>query len=147
MKSTPLTKADRELVLAARGALRADMNPRRHGVGCAIRGESGRVYVGVNVEACGYGPCAEPIALGSAIAAGERRFESVVAVVPRGKGAEVLSPCGNCRQLFLDYAPDAWIIVRDGKREFKARAKDLLPAAYRSGFAVKAGNRAGRNGK
>ena len=146
MKPTPLTKADRELVRAARGALRADMNPRRHGVGCAIRGESGRVYVGVNVEACGYGPCAEPVALGGAIASGERRFLAAVAVVPRGRGAEVLSPCGNCRQLFLDYAPSAWIFVRDGKRVFKVRAKDLLPAAYKSGFAVREGKRNGRNG-
>jgi cytidine deaminase len=143
VKTTPLTKADRELVQAARSALRADMNPRRHGVGCAIRAKSGRIYVGVNVEACGYGPCAEPVALGAAIAAGERHFESAVAVVPRGKGADVLSPCGNCRQLFLDYAPNAWVIVKDGSRVFKARAKDLLPAAYKSGFAV----RAGRNGK
>lgn len=143
MKATALTPADRELIRAARRALRSDMNPRRHCVGCAIRGESGRVYVGVNVEACGYGPCAEPVALGGAIAAGEKRFVAAVAVVPKGRGAEVLSPCGNCRQLFLDYAPDAWVIVRDGKRVFKARAEELLPAAYRSGFAVKGG----RNGK
>ena len=141
VKRCPLTNADRELIRAARGALRADMNPRRHGVGCAIRAGSGRVYVGVNVEACGYGPCAEPIALGAAIASGEKRFVAAVAVVPKGKGAEVLSPCGNCRQLFLDYAPDAWVIVKDGARVFKARATDLLPAAYRSGFAVRKGRR------
>ncbi len=28
----------------------------------AVLAGSGRVYTGVNVEACGYGPCAEPIA-------------------------------------------------------------------------------------
>lgn len=143
MKTATLTREDRALILAARKALRNDLNPRRHSVGCAVRAASGKVYAGVNVEACGYGPCAEPIAIGCAIAAGERRFTDVVAVLARGRGAEVLSPCGNCRQLLLDYAPDAWVIVKDGKRVFKARAKDLLPAAYKSGFAVRERRKAG----
>lgn len=147
MKTSPLTAEDRKLVRSAGHILRDGLNPRRHCVGCAVRAASGKIYAGVNVEACGYGPCAEPIALGAAIAAGERRFDTAVAVTRSGRRIEVLSPCGNCRQLFLDYAPNAWIIVKDGKRVFKARAKDLLPCAYRSGFAVREGKPARRNGR
>jgi cytidine deaminase len=137
VKSAHLTGADRELIHAAQTILRDGLNPRRHSVGCALRGRSGRIHTGVNIEACGYGPCAEPITVGAAISSGERSIETIVAVRRRGRRFEVLSPCGNCRQLLLDYAPQAWVIVRDGKRVFRMRAEELLPAAYRSGFAVR----------
>ena len=103
-------------------------------MGAAVRCPSGSVYVGVNVEACGYGPCAEPIAVGAAFSSGERALTAIVAVVRRGDDYPVLSPCGNCRQLVVDYSPDARVIYADGDRVLAARAEDLLPGAYRSGF-------------
>ena len=124
----------RALVAAARDVLRRNYDPRRHVVGAAVLAASGKIYVGVNVEACGYGPCAEPIAIGAAISAGERRFLAIVAVMKHGRAFPVLSPCGNCRQLVYDYAPNAIVVFADGGKAHLARAADLLPGAYRSGF-------------
>ena len=70
------------------------------------------------------------MALGAAITGGERNFVTIVAV--RGEdGEEIIPPCGNCRQILCDYAPQCEVIVRgeDGEA-VKIRALDLLPFAY-----------------
>lgn len=45
-------------------------------------------------------------------------------------GRKVLSPCGNCRQLLVDYAPDCWVILSHQSRVVKVKARDLMPDAY-----------------
>jgi cytidine deaminase len=95
-----------------------------------VRGASGRIYTGVNVESCGYGPCAEPVAIGAAISNGERELLSIVAVAAWDEGHRLLSPCGNCRQLLVDYAPQAVVILERRGASVKTAAADLLPAAY-----------------
>ena len=129
-----LTPADLELVDAARAVLKRNEHPDRHGVGAAVRCVSGRVYTGINVEACGYGPCAEHVAIGAALTAGERRLVTIVAVAHREDDFPVIPPCGGCRQLLVDYSPDCLVIVVTDSGLAKARACDLLPMAYRSGF-------------
>jgi cytidine deaminase len=129
-----LDEQDRRLIAAARDVLRRNYQPVRHTVGAAVLAGSGRVYTGVNVEACGYGPCAEPIAVGAAFSNGERDIKAIVAVCKRGDAYPVIPPCGNCRQLLVDYAPDAAVILEMDGRTVKARALDLLPGAYISRF-------------
>ena len=125
---------DARLIEAARETLGRAYRPGRHTVGAAVRGGSGRIYTGVNVEACGYGPCAEPIAIGAAFTNGEREIAAIVAVYRRKDRYPVLSPCGNCRQLVFDYSPDATVIFDDGGKVMKAAARELLPVAYTSDF-------------
>mgnify|MGYP000002910853 FL=1 len=99
-----------------------------HTVGAAVRCKSGNIYVGVNVYSL-HGACAEQIAIGAAITNGERDFECIVAV--RGKhGQEILPPCGNCRQMLSDYAPQCQVIVEYENGICKVSAKELLPFAY-----------------
>ncbi len=96
-----------------------------HTVGAAVLTESGNIYVGVNVYSL-HGACAEQVAIGTAIANGERKFKSIVAV--KGKqGDKILSPCGNCRQMLCDYMPNCEVII---SKENKVLAKELLPFAY-----------------
>ena len=60
---------------------------------------------------------------------GERVLEAIAAV--RGKdGSELLPPCGNCRQLLADYAPECEVILPVNGVAQKVPAKDLLPFAY-----------------
>ena len=125
---------DKKLIDTAREALKRAYLRHCHTVGAAVLCPSGKVYVGVNVEACGYGPCAEPIAIGAAFTAGERAITKIVAVCRSGKRYPVLSPCGNCRQLVFDYSPDAEVIFALDGRVVKGRARDLLPGAYRFDF-------------
>jgi len=74
-----------------------------------------------------HGACAEIIAIGAAITAGERDFDCIVAV--RGEG-EILPPCGNCRQMLSDYAPLCDVIIVTENGEKKIQAKELIPFSY-----------------
>lgn len=118
------------LIEAAIEVLRKNAHPVRHSVGAAVLCASGQIYTGVNIESSGYGVCAEPVALGAALSNGERNINAVVAVCNRGHGYTVLSPCGNCRQMLLDYAPKAEIIYQDAGKVILTKARNLLPGAY-----------------
>jgi len=133
MNTLEIDAQDQELIEAATAIIRRNYDEARHSVGAAVRCRSGRIYTGVNIDSCGYGPCAEPIALGAAISAGEREFVSIVAVAVRpGDAYPILSPCGNCRQMLLDFAPDALVILEISGHKVKAGARELLPAAYQN---------------
>jgi cytidine deaminase len=126
------TSVDAELIERAREAIHRNCDglTENHTVGAAVRCANGRIYAGVNVWSL-HGACAEVIAIGAAITAGERAFESIVAV--RGHdGEEILPPCGNCRQILSTYAPDCEVLVPCGTSYTKVRAADLLPGAYGS---------------
>ena len=128
---THITAADRELIQKAREAIipNYDAVDFNHTVGAALRTKSGKIYVGVNVYSL-HGACAEQVALGTAITCGEREFVSIVAV--RGEhGEEILPPCGNCRQILGDYAPNCEVILSDKNEGMKVLAKELLPYAYK----------------
>ena len=121
MKS--LEERDRALIEAAGAAIRRNYDGENfhHTVGAAVR-------CGVNVYSI-HGACAEQVAIGSAITNGERVLEAIAAV--RGKdGSELLPPCGNCRQLLADYAPECEVILPVNGVAQKVPAKDLLPFAY-----------------
>ncbi len=55
-----IDQTDRDLMRAAAAVLEKNYRDPRHTVGAAVLCASGTVYVGVNIESCGYGPCAEP---------------------------------------------------------------------------------------
>lgn len=101
-------------------------------VGAALLTRSGEVITGANVESASYGLtcCAERVALFTALTSGRRKFVAV-AVVTRVPGGAM--PCGACRQLLAEYAPDAQVFVADSRalrriREFSVR--ELLPGAF-----------------
>ena len=91
---------DQQLIEAARSVLVRRYRPRWHSVGAAIRGKSGRIYTAVNLNARYVGRvdvCAEAIALGMAVAAGERELEAGGPRAPRrrvdrGPPAPLCSP-------------------------------------------------------
>lgn len=102
-------------------------------VGAALLSRAGEITTGANVESASYGLtcCAERVALFKALTAGQRDFVAVV-VVARAPGGPM--PCGACRQLLAEYAPDAEVWVADSQaprviRSF--RVADLLPGAFR----------------
>lgn len=130
MDHLPLEPQDMELIRAAQETLRRAYLPDRHTVAAAVRAGSGRIYTGINIDGI-HGPCAEPVALGAAFTQGERDILAVVAVHHRGDDFPVLSPCGNCRQLILEYAPHAHVILVEDGQVTKAPAHELLPGAYR----------------
>ena len=130
MPFRPIAAKDRELIAAARETLRRRYRPHRHTVAAALRTTSGRVYTSVNVESTPHGPCAEWVVIGEALTEGDGDIRAIVAVTKRGRRYPVLPPCGSCRQILVDYAPDASVILTNGGKVVKAKARDLLPGPY-----------------
>ena len=123
-----LDNRDTALIDAARDIIKKNFDhvKNNHTVGAAIRCKNGKIYLGVNIY-LNHGACAEIIAIGAAITAGEREFDCIVAV--RGE-REILPPCGNCRQMLSDYAPLCDVIIVTENGEKKIQAKELIPFSY-----------------
>jgi cytidine deaminase len=99
-----------------------------YAVGAALLADSGRVYVGCNVENAVYPlvMCAERVAVFKAVCAGERRFEAI-AVVTRNGGA----PCGSCRQVLREFGEDTLVLVADADGNFReTTVAELLPDSF-----------------
>jgi cytidine deaminase len=128
----PLAIADRELVEAAVELLRERAAVGRHEVAAALRTKSGAVHRGLHVESSigRASICAEGAAVAAAAAAGDTEIETIVAVLDTGEGWRVVTPCGLCRELISDYAPEATVIDYDAAREEPVRpvpVVELLP--------------------
>ena len=99
-----------------------------HTVGCGLLCKNGRIYRGVNCDGI-HGSCAEYVTVGMAISAGERDFDTIVAVHSQYPNS-VIPPCGNCRQMLYEYCPDIKVIVNgENGKLIKVKARDLLPFA------------------
>lgn len=123
---------DKELVQAAIEVIRKNFQDGKHTVGAAVLCASGKIFTGVNMDTVGYGPCAEPIALGAAISGGEREFGAIVAVSGWNSSYPVIPPCGNCRQLLIEYAQEAYVILRHNDKLLKTKVSNLLPNPYKT---------------
>jgi cytidine deaminase len=98
------------LLTAARDAMNNSHCPYSDfRVGAAIMDSGGSVYLGCNVENAAYGStiCAEAGAVASAIAAGASQRLTAIAVVTTTAG----TPCGNCRQILAEVAPECTILL------------------------------------
>ncbi len=113
---------------ARRVRLRARAPYSRFLVGAAVRGESGALYVGCNVESAAYPLtcCAERAAIYAAVAGGETRITHCAVVTETAS-----SPCGGCRQVIFEMGPNCEVVVAglDGAaRVVSIRA--LLPEGF-----------------
>ena len=120
----PLNQEDKELIEAARNVIRRNYDSVHwwHTVGAAVRTGNGKVYTGVNCDSVSHGACAEVIAIGSAVTAGEREFDTIVAV-RGGESEAILPPCGNCRQMMYLYDRNMHVIVSE---DTKISIQELL---------------------
>lgn len=131
MKRYQLTQADKKLIEIGLDVLKKNFDDGiyNHTVGCALLCKNGNIYKGVNCDGI-HGSCAEYVTIGMAISAGEREFETIVAVHDQHLNC-VIPPCGNCRQMLVAYCPDINVIVNDENGNLiKVQARDLLPFAW-----------------
>lgn len=103
-------------------------------VGAALVTPAGKLIVGCNVEnvSLGLTNCAERVALGAAVAAGEREFCGLAIASAGG-----VSPCGACRQALAEFAGELEIALVDCANPSAVRyvnLRDLLPGQFRASF-------------
>ena len=99
----------------------------RFRVGAALVGKDGRIFTGCNVENISFGLtiCAERNAVFAAVAAGCREFAKIVIVADTEVPA---SPCGACRQVLAEFAPDLEIVLANFRGQSETfRLSELLP--------------------
>ena len=100
-------------------------------VGAALLCEDGRVFTGCNVESAAYGStiCAERTALLKAVSEGCRDNWTAIAVA--GRGEDFCWPCGSCRQMLYEFAPELRVLAVRGDGSFEEAAlSDLLPRGF-----------------
>lgn len=103
----------------------------RFKVGAALLADDGAVYVGCNVENAAYpvGACAEAGAISAMIAGGAK---AISALLVFGEGAELVTPCGACRQRIREFASPETPVAIAGPEGIRARftLERLLPASF-----------------
>ena len=128
-----LEEKEREHMLdLAYEAMERAYTPYSHfNVGACLKGESGKYYLGCNVESASYTPtnCAERTAVFKAVSEGERNF-SAIAIVCSGKNPA--APCGVCRQALREFCRDDMpVVFADNNRNYiVSTLGELLPHSF-----------------
>jgi len=124
---------------ATRAALLAAANDARSrayapysafAVGSAVLTVDGSVYSGCNVESAAYplACCAERVAIYKAVSEGHRAIQCVVVVTDTSPPA---APCGGCRQVILEFGPDAEVICTNPAGDTRETSMtQLLPFGF-----------------
>ena len=100
-------------------------------VGAALLCKDGTVFTGCNIENAAYGDtiCAERTAAVKAISEGHRTDWVRLAVV--GNSEDYCWPCGACRQMLYEFAPDLEVLVARKDHQFvKFPLRALLPHGF-----------------
>ena len=99
-------------------------------VGAALLCKDGTVFTGCNIENAAYGAtiCAERTAIFKAVSEGQRDFDTLVIA---GRSDDYCVPCGTCRQVMMEFAPELTVICLNKNGESKKVAlKELLPYGF-----------------
>ena len=123
---------DRELVDLAFTMLERSYVPYSHfPVGAALLCADGTVFTGCNVENAAYAPTigADGTPVAKAVSEGHRDDFVRLAVV--GNSADYCWPCGACRQMLYEFAPDLTVLVGRSDRDFvRLPLHELLPHGF-----------------
>ena len=100
-------------------------------MGAALLCADGTVFTGCNVENAAFGStiCAERTALLKAVSEGHRDDWTALAIA--GTGADFCWPCGACRQMLYEFAPDLRVLAARGDGSWKeVPLSELLPCGF-----------------
>jgi cytidine deaminase len=99
-------------------------------VGSAVRCKDGSIYSGCNIENASFSLtiCAERTAIFKAVSEGNREFSAIAIYVDSDK---IFPPCGACRQVISEFAPDMVVIYANHNETIESTISELLPGAFR----------------
>lgn len=120
-----------ELLKYAKDAAKESYSPySKFAVGAAVLSSDGKIFKGANIENASYSltNCAERSALFNAVSSGVKNIVAVAVWTDKGK----VFPCGACRQVISEFAPDADIIINenDDNSIIVLKISDLLPYQF-----------------
>ena len=123
---------ERELVDKAIAMLNRSYVPySKFPVGAALECADGTVFTGCNVENAAYGStiCAERTAVVKAVSEGHRDDFVRIAIV--GRSEDYCWPCGSCRQVLFEFAPDLECLIARGDGDYvKLPLRELLSHGF-----------------
>lgn len=139
MSAAPrVSAADIDRLVASAKAARANAYApySNYRVGAALLTRDGSIFTGCNVENATYGAtmCAERSAVAAMISAGQK---APVACAVVTQGREPAAPCGICRQVLVEFAPDMKLVLASEDARGRLVAKEtarlsaLFPRAFR----------------
>jgi cytidine deaminase len=102
-------------------------------VGACVVTEKGEVFSGCNVENASLGGtvCAERVAIYKAVSEGHKTFKAIVIMSKEKKAGEKGAPCGICRQVIYEFAPQAEVITSDPTENYQSfTIGEILPFAF-----------------
>ena len=123
-----------KLIQAALAAREQSVAPySKFKVGAALLTASGEIISGANVESASYGLscCAERVALFKALTDRTKEHRNFTAIAIASPGGA--APCGACRQLLAEYAPEAGVILINSESvdtPETTTVSELLPNAF-----------------
>lgn len=122
-----------ELCRAAWAMLDRAYAPYSHfRVGAALECRDGTVFTGCNIENAAYSPsiCAERVAVSKAVSEGRRDFARIAIAADTDR---FTSPCGVCRQVLWEFAPDLEVLLYNRRGEIQELTlRQLLPYSFDS---------------
>jgi len=126
-----MTAALEARALAAQGRAYAPYSKFRVGAAVLVSGET---FDGANVENASYGlgVCAERIAMFAAVIAGAHQLEAVAVCTDASPPS---APCGACRQVLLEFAPDPFAVTVTAVNPRGERRTWTLAALIPDGFS------------
>lgn len=98
-------------------------------VGAALMTDRSKIYHGCNIEnpSLMLSFCAERAALINALVEGENAFKAIAIV---SSEEEYCFPCGACRQMISEFAPDVEIYLASEKGIKQFSLSELLPHRF-----------------
>ena len=124
--------SDQELMARAVDMLQRSYVPYSHfPVGAALLCADGTVFTGCNVENAAYGEaiCAERTAVVKAVSEGHR--DDFIKIAIAGNSKDFCWPCGTCRQVLWEFAPELEVLVCNEARDMvKFPLRELLPQGF-----------------
>jgi cytidine deaminase len=126
-----------QLFAAAKAARENSYSPiSNFKVGAAIRTKTGNIYAGTNAEDAAFNHTihAEQACIAQMVSKEGRQEITELVTVAGGNDGTICTPCGHCRQLLLEFAPDSLEIYStapDGNIQLKTTLGELLPYPFR----------------
>jgi cytidine deaminase len=129
MMNPDLDEKTRLIQIALEARKNAYVPYSHYPVGAALLTESGKIFIGANIENAAFSVtiCAERTAIFKAVSEGERDLQAIAVVTKNGG-----TPCGSCRQVMAEFNPNMKIYIADehGKLIQETVLKEILPGYF-----------------